>query len=261
MVGTACFRPALGGYEMKKALLAVLVVANLALLVVGIITIPPNFSKQKQTNPSAQRTSNTTRDEKKPTASTSPPTASSISQATTNEIIPSESTSLKTSKPSQTTRTTTEAASLSTTDRPDLSDFLWYVDDVLYNGLPEKKTPLTEFEKVTGGWKALIMYDPDNEQDASAIQFLNINISGASANVKLTLDWYLIFWANVGESVDETDLEDSSFTGRWENNGLWASGAGTIRLTEFYSLNGNHYAVGIVDTPDGIPATIALTRP
>ncbi len=77
----------------------------------------------------------------------------------------------------------------------------------------------------------------------------------------MTLDWYLIFWSNEGESFDETEMEDSIFNGKWEDGDLWASGAGTIRLTDFYGMNGKQYAIGTMDTPDGIPAYIALVRP
>jgi hypothetical protein len=33
------------------------------------------------------------------------------------------------------------------------------------------------------------------------------------------------------------------------------------RLTRFYELNGKQYAVGTMDTSDGIPASIAMARP
>ena len=56
-------------------------------------------------------------------------------------------------------------------------------------------------------------------------------------------------------------MEDSVFLGKWENGGLWASGAGTIRLTQFYEQSGKQYAIGTMDTPDGIPALVALVRP
>ena len=79
--------------------------------------------------------------------------------------------------------------------------------------------------------------------------------------MSLTLDWYLMFISGQGEGFDETDMEDTVFSGKWENGGLWASGAGTIRLTQFYELNGKQYAIGTMDTPDGIPAFIGLVRP
>ena len=83
------------------------------------------------------------------------------------------------------------------------------------------------------------------------MEFLNIALAGTAESLSLTLDWYQIFWANEGESFDETDMEDSVFSGKWESGGLWASGAGTIRLTQFYEQSGKQYAVGTMDTPDG----------
>lgn len=46
--------------------------------------------------------------------------------------------------------------------------------------------------------------------------------------------------------------------------GKWwslASGAGTIRIKNFYEQEGKQYALGSMDTPDGIPALVALVRP
>lgn len=61
--------------------------------------------------------------------------------------------------------------------------------------------------------------------------------------------------------LDETDMEDTVFYGKWEKGGLWASGPGTIRLTRFYEWGVKQYAVGTVDIPDGVPAVMALVRP
>lgn len=194
----------------KRILIAVLIVADLVLLVVGIITIPPHFRKTVETAPSS---------------------------------LPAE------------------GAALSTEERPDLEDFLWYVEGVLYDGIPAEAASIAELGAVTGGWKALIIYDPDNTHDSSAMELLNLNILGPADNVNLTLDWYLIFWLDESESFDETDMEDSTFTGIWENGGLLASGAGTLRLTDFYTQNGKQFAIGTMDTPDGIPAYVALVRP
>ncbi len=149
---------------------------------------------------------------------------------------------------------------LSTEERPDLGDFLWYTEDVLYNGVPSDANIIDNIGPLTGSWKALIIYDPNNEHNSSAMEFLNIALAGAAESLSLTLDWYQIFWANEGESFDETDMEDGVFLGKWENGGLWASGAGTIRLTQFYKQSGKQYAVGTMDTPDGTPALVALVR-
>ncbi len=150
---------------------------------------------------------------------------------------------------------------MSTNERPDLGDFLWYLDGVLYNGVPEGAVTMDNLNSLMGGWKALIYYDPYYEYDSSAYDFLNISIDGTADRLSLTLDWYLIFWSWESESFDLTDMEDSVFIGKWENGGLWASGPGTIYLDYFYSLGDKQYAIGTMDTPDGIPAVVALVRP
>jgi hypothetical protein len=224
---------------MKKGLIAVLIASNLLMLVIGILTIPPNLQAAAGKKPSAPGT--------KLTASITPPPE--------EEDPPSPTESDSTPAPEET------GVSLSTEEHPDLEDFLWYTEDVAYEGVPADVKIIDNIRPLTGGWKALIIYDPNNEYDSGAMEFLNITLAGTAESLSLTLDWYRIFWSNQGESFDETDMEDSIFKGKWENGGLWASGAGTIRLTQFYEQNGKQYAVGTVDTPDGIPALIALVRP
>ena len=208
--------------KLKKGLIAALIAANVIMLVVGVFTIPPNLRSAAVKESPAPRT---------------------------------EQTALVTPSPE------VIGVSLSTEERPDLEDFLWYTEDVVYDGVPSDANIIDNIGPLTGGWKALIIYDPDNEYDAGAMEFLNIVLAGTAESLSLTLDWYQIFWANEGESFDETDMEDGVFSGKWENGGLWASGAGTIRLTQFYEKNGKQYAVGTMDTPDGIPALVALVRP
>lgn len=196
----------------KKILPTILIAANLLMLVIGVLTIPPNLRSVDAKGTPA-------------------PSAEQID------------------------------ASLSTDERPDLEDFLWYMENVAYNGVPANTSMIDNIDPLAGSWKALIIYDPDNEYDAGAMEFLNVALAGTAESLSLTLDWYQIFWANEGESFDESDMEDGVFSGKWENGGLWASGAGTIRLTQFYEKNGKQHAVGTMDTPDGIPALVALVRP
>ena len=207
---------------MKKGLIVALIAANVIMLVVGVFTIPPNLLSVDAKGTPAPGTEQTV------------------------PITPS---------PEET------GASLSTEKRPDLEDFLWYTEDVAYDGVPSDANIIDNIDPLTGGWKAIIIYDPNDEYDAGAMEFLNIALAGTAESLSLTLDWYQIFWANEGESFDETDMEDGVFSGKWENGGLWASGAGTIRLTQFYEKNGKQYAIGTMDTPDGIPALVALVRP
>ena len=225
--------------KLKKGLIAVLITANVIMLVVGILTIPPNLRSADGKEPPALGTEQTT-----------PVTPSPKEEA---PPTPTESGDIPAPEETDT--------SLSTEEHPDLEDFLWYTEDVAYDGVPSDANIIDSIDLLTGSWKALIVYDPNNEYDAGAMEFLNIVLAGTTESLSLTLDWYQIFWANEGESFDESDMEDSVFLGKWETGGLWASGAGTIRLTQFYEQSGKQYAIGTMDTPDGIPALVALVRP
>lgn len=223
----------------KKILPAILIVANLLMLVIGVLTIPPNLRAEAEKESFVPRAEQTL----------------PVTPSPEDEAPPASAESGGVPSPEET------GTSLSTEERPDLEDFLWYTESVQYDGVPSDANIIDSIGSLTGGWKALIIYDPDNEYDASAMEFLNTVLAGKAESLSLTLDWYQIFWANEGESFDETDMEDGVFSGKWENGGLWASGAGTIRLTQFYEQSGKQYAVGTMDTPDGIPALVALVRP
>jgi hypothetical protein len=225
--------------KLKKGLIAALIAANVIMLVVGILTIPPNLRSADGKGPPALGTEQTA--PVTPLQEEQPPP-----ETVESGDIPA---------PEET------GGSLSTEERPDLEDFLWYTEDVAYDGVPSDASIIDNISPLTGGWKALIIYDPNNEYDAGAMEFLNVALAGTTESLSLTLDWYQIFWTNEGESFDETDMEDSVFSGKWESGGLWASGAGTIRLTQFYEQSGKQYAIGTMDTPDGIPALVALVRP
>jgi len=257
---------------MKKSLIAVLIAANLLMLVIGILTIPTNLrgaAGKKTSVPGDEQTVAVT----PPPEEETPPTTPSSEEETPPITSPPEEETLPItpSLEEETPPATTESGSipepeetgvsLSTEERPDLGDFLWYTEDVAYEGVPSDANIIDNIGSLTGSWKALIIYDPDNQHDAGAMEFLNVALEGTEESLSLTLDWYRIFWLNDGEGFDVSDMEDSVFSGKWENHGLWASGPGTIRLTQFYSYNGKQYAVGTMDTPDGIPANVALVRP
>ena len=224
----------------KRGLIIVLIVANLLMLVVGIITIPPNLrgAAGKVDTPVAIEST-------LPLSTQEPEPMNISTQVDTPESQAPDAPPID----------------LSTEERPDLGDFLWYTEDVQYNGVPTDANTIDNIGSLIGGWKGLIFYDPNNKFNSIAMEFLNIHLAGTEDELILTFDWYSIFWANEGESFDETDMEDTVFSGKWQSEGVCASGAGTIRLTQFYALDGKQYAVGTMDTPDGIPALVALVRP
>ena len=222
-----------------KILPAILITANLLMFVIGILTIPPNL------RPATGKESPVQQVVQKAPVTPSPKTETPlVTMDSGHNPAPKET-----------------SVSLSTRKRPNLGDFLWYTEGVAYEGVPSDATIINNIGPLTGSWKALIVHDLNNEYDASGMEFLNIVLTGTAKNLSVTLDWYESYLANEGKRLDKSNMEDSVFNGKWENSGLWASGAGTIHLTQFYEQNGKQYAVGTMDTPDGTPALVALVRP
>ncbi|NLY32127.1 MAG: hypothetical protein GX065_04950 [Firmicutes bacterium] len=152
------------------------------------------------------------------------------------------------------------ASAYSTGERPDSEDFLWYTEEVFYDGVPADAEFIRDFDAVTGGWKGIIIYDPENEYDLCGMELLNAEIVGSAEDLSLTLDWYMAIWLDEESSLDETDLEDTVFSGGWDG-GLAASANSTVYLPQFYELNQKQYAVGSIDSLNDLPAYIALVRP
>lgn len=152
------------------------------------------------------------------------------------------------------------ASAFSTEEKPDLDDFLWYTQGVYSDGLPADAVFIEDFAAITGGWKGIIFFDPENQQDLRGMELVNVNISGSSKELSLTLDWYMAYYPDEGLSTDETDDEDMVFNGSWDG-GLAATAQATIYFPQFYELNDKQYAIGHMDTLNDIPAYMALVRP
>jgi len=131
---------------------------------------------------------------------------------------------------------------------------------VLYDGVPADAVLIEDFAAITGGWKGIIFFDPENQQDLRGMELVNVIISGSPKDLRLTLDWYMAYYPDEELSIDETDDEDMVFIGNWDG-GLTATTQATINLPQFYVLNGKQYAIGHMDTLNDIPAYMALVRP
>ncbi len=224
----------------NKILPAILIAANLLMLVIGVLTIPPNLpSAATGKKPPVIKTEQTTPVTPSPKGETPPATTESGS-------IPA---------PKET------GVNLSTEERPALEDFLWYTEDVIENGVPEGAQIIDSAEFVLGGWKGFILYDPNNNYGANSAELLNVDISGTGEELRLTLDWYLMLIPGETQAYDETDMDDVVFEGEWIGGGIQTFGWGELRLRRLYALEGKQYAFGSLETPDGIPALVALVRP
>lgn len=161
--------------EVKKKyhITKILIFANLIMLVIGIITITPNLQRKEKNlaSPSNNEINSTIIEEELSTINEEVANDSDISNI--EEDLSNES---------------VQIIDYSTEARPDLGDFLWYTEGVFYEGLPSDITIIENFKYTTKGWKGLIIYDPENEHGANAMEFLNINIDGTEDNLSLTLD-------------------------------------------------------------------------
>jgi hypothetical protein len=232
----------------KTILIVILIAANLLMLAIAIITVPPNLGGiiKKNETPAAVKPSSS-RTAKEPADMPEPADKPAQSEKSAQADEPAQA--------------ETAVNELSTYERPDLGDFLWYTEDVFYNGVPDGAAIIDNVKYTTGGWKGLIIYDPDNDYGANAREFLNVDIAGTEEELEVTLDWYMLFISGEGNSLDETDMEDIVYDGGWVGGGIRAFGLGELRLRRLYDLNDKQYAFGTLDTPDGIPAFIALVRP
>lgn len=152
------------------------------------------------------------------------------------------------------------SSAYSTEERPSLEDFLWYTQGVYSDGVPADAVIIEDFADITGGWKGLIFFDPENQQELRGMKLVNLTISGSTKDLSLTLDWYMAYYPDEGISTDETEYEDMVFNGSWDG-GLVATAQATIYFPQFYKLNDKQYAIGHMDTLNDIPAYMALVRP
>lgn len=106
----------------------------------------------------------------------------------------------------------------------------------------------------------MLVFDPDNVANAYAHNYLNVWISGAEGNFAIGLDWY---YSEVdGEWFDESDYEDTWLNGDWAQDGsLVGRGDAVLTITSFYYVDGKQYALGTLESVDGIRNLVALVRP
>ncbi len=157
-------------------------------------------------------------------------------------------------EPTQSTAESTQPAQRNG-DRPLRSDFDWFTG----TGTPAGARRLTDLPEIVGRWRVYIEWDPDRTNGRHEIDLLNAGIDVGQYGVLYTMDWYQGIEDN-GTVRDEESMEDSVMMGEWSDGTLTAEGASLFRLTDFYSLNGGDYAVGTVESYDGVPGRIAMMK-
>ncbi len=153
-----------------------------------------------------------------------------------------------------------DPAKYTTSETAALSDTQWITYDILHGTPPSGVERLDEFEEVTGGWKAYIISDPENQFDAAMEMFLNVQIDGTADNAVLDFDWdYNYIWS-LGEGAEDNN-PDSVFSGSFEGGEISALGEGSVQMSCFYYANGHEYGIGTIMWPDGITGEVMLMRP
>ena len=145
------------------------------------------------------------------------------------------------------------STSYSTSERPKIGEFKWMTGETDKGNAPAGAARITDFGKLTGGWKAY-MYGGNLER------LLNVSIDAGQSGAQVTFDWYYIR-DNKQDKAFEDTTASSTFTGTFDGGMLDATGPGRITLTAFWEQDGHQYATGSFMWPSGETEVIALVRP
>ena len=150
---------------------------------------------------------------------------------------------------------------LDTSERPKLSEFRWFTNDMMNGNAPSGPAAIGDFSRVQGGWKAYIYtYSiPGNAHSQSSEELLNVHVGGTEDKATLVFDWY--YTRSESGEAHENGQPDTLYSGTWEDGVLDALGTGSVRLTKFWEEDGAQFAIGRIGWPDAMDATIGMVRP
>ena len=120
---------------------------------------------------------------------------------------------------------------------------------------------IDDISTCTGGWKALVIYNPTNKAGTYIRELDNFTILIADGKAEVIVDWYLMD-IDSGESYSEEDLEDTTFTGQVQDGEIYAlAGDAAMTINRFWTDGEKQYATGMIDLGDGTYAYAGLVRP
>lgn len=154
-----------------------------------------------------------------------------------------------------------DPALYSTYERPELSEFDWYINDVYKNGMWQDADQISDPAGLTGSWKCLCYWDPDNKSGYKGTELTNLDFYIAGTGVTAVMDYYWVEWAGSARE-DETSMDDTIYAGGLTESGLTAEcPTATLDITGIYIKDGKEYAIGEINTNAGVNAKVALVRP
>ena len=171
--------------------------------------------------------------------------------------IPQDEAAVLTDRPQE------DAAQLySTSERPSFEEFEWCIGQFGFiREAPEGAEYPSSVKDYNGGWKAMIIYNPDDPDGIFTRELDNISITVDDNHlVQVVIDWYLLA-PDYSEISYLDDMEDSVFNGSVTNTGLSANGPALINIDNFWTQDGKQYATGFLSGQDGNAAYLAMVRP
>lgn len=220
-------------------------------------------SRSDESEPETETTVTTTAPAETTTVTTAPPETTTTEPATTT--AETTTTAKKTTANPATephNDILDEAWSFSTYERPKFEEFEWcFGQGGLIYEMPANADAITDPLGYTGGWKAMVIYNPSNSAGTFIRELDNIDIDvHEDGTVYLSIDWYLMD-IDSSESYSEEDMPDTSFDGYTTPDGIYLSGDAEISIGRLWKQDGKEYALGTLLTSDGLPAYLAMVRP
>ena len=189
------------------------------------------------------------------------------------EQAETETTAEKTTEATEATEAATEATtedviatyiatakSMSTSDRPNISDVEWFMNSVKWDGVPTDAEVISDYHLLDGGWKAYIEWDPYYKANSHCEYYMNVFIKTVDTdNVTFTVDYWSM--SSPDGTYDMSD-EGRDIAGSWDENfDLTAMDEmDKFVITDFYYRDGHQFAIGNVMSIDGTEGLVALQR-
>ncbi|MCR4908149.1 MAG: hypothetical protein K5985_04905 [Lachnospiraceae bacterium] len=158
-----------------------------------------------------------------------------------------------------------EAAAVSTTETPELSDFDWFFDGVRGTGVPEDAENIHRPEDAVGDWKCLVIFDPVNMSGELSYHLgtLHMDCKEFDGVEKLSphIEWNYYVDKNGKNKTDESDkdyfLSMGSFTDGWYGE----DGNGNMSFRMWTLGDGKQYAWGAANLKEAADNFVVLVRP
>ena len=152
-------------------------------------------------------------------------------------------------------------------DTPSVGDFFWFTEDAQQNGLPADSTPITDFNAISGYWKAYEETIPTLSDEGRYLMWFSAEISGSANKALFTYhaENAVAFDEEAQRDVDLSQWKGNSYKGSFSDGRFVAGDVATkgieIVISRFYTAGGKQYAIGEEHWISGEASHLVLVRP